>query len=382
LLKQAQQACTEHGTTLHISEVHYHHEETLVKEKDFFADCENESMSFGVEANAVESNLTASRKESVTKNQSENSNDFAEPSVDFLNSTLPEVQKSSIGVRKIQPKKSSLGAKKGLGATKVKTNFADIEERASLANQLKEPVIEKKLTEEEEEEVIASVRLAYQDLSVMKQKEEERLKRNMDPNKAKQVERLGMGINSARRGDVSHSILSDMKTINQDQSASVVKQKTYERESSDSNFEDYSAFTSSSSSSKTSKQDFRDAMMMGFEPINDSKQNVYSMFSPKEESRRNTATDKQPTSSNYSSSSKNTRNSSKPSTADFDTDYIQKKFAGAKGISSDQFFGDQSQTPSSGSSQISKFQNSTSISSSDYFYGDGQEATKSNEKLA
>lgn len=282
---------------------------------------------------------------------------------------------SSIGVRKIQPKKSGLGAKKGLGATKLKTSFADIEERASLANQLKEPVIEKKLTEEEEEEVISSVRLAYQDLSVMKQKEEDRLKKNLDPNKAKQVERLGMGLNSARRGDVSHSILSDMKTINQDQSSSssmsVLKQKSYERESADS-FEDYSAF--SSSSSKTSKQDFRDAMMMGFEPIDDSKQSVYSMFSPKEESRRS-ATDQQPMSTYSSTSNKNTRNSKSSSNDDYDTDYIQKKFAGAKGISSDQFFGsDQSQ--SSTSSQINKFQNSTSISSSDYF-GEGQETTKS-----
>lgn len=311
----------------------------------------------------------------IIKNNStfDNSNDSSEPSVDFLNS-LPEVPtKSSIGVRKIQPKKSGLGAKKGLGATKVKTNFADIEERATLANQLKEPVIEKKLTEEEEEEVIASVRLAYQDLSVMKQKEEDRLKKSLDPNKAKQVERLGMGLNSARRGDVSHSILSDMKTINQDQSSmNVMKQKTYERESADS-FEDYSAFTSSSSS-KNSKQDFRDAMMMGFEPIDDSKQNVYSMFSPKEESRRS-ATDQQPTSTYSSASSKNSRNT-KASSNDYDTDYIQKKFAGAKGISSDQFFGSD-QSPSSASSQMNKFQNSTSISSSDYF-GDGQEATKSN----
>lgn len=53
---------------------------------------------------------------------------------------------------------------------------------------------EKKLTVEEEAETIASVRLAYQDLSMKANQEEEKLKR-IDPAKAKQMERLGMGFN-------------------------------------------------------------------------------------------------------------------------------------------------------------------------------------------
>lgn len=280
--------------------------------------------------------------------------------------------KSAIGVRKIQPKKGGLGAKKGLGATKVKTNFADIEERATLANQMKEPVIEKKkLTEEEEEEVMTSVRLAYKDLSIMKDKEEERLKGRLDANKAKQIERLGMGLNV--RSDVSHSMLSDMKTINQDQAGIItqVKQKPFEREAFD-NYDEYSSF--SNSSSKSTKQDFRDAMIMGFETI-DTKQDVYSMFSPKEESKNHSS--EQQSSSSFGGGS--ARNSKTASTNDYDTDFIQKKFAGAKGISSDQFFGSE-QSQSSGASQMNKFQNSTAISSSDYF-GDGQETTtKSNLK--
>lgn len=58
-------------------------------------------------------------------------------------------------------------------------------------------VPEKILSEADEAETIASVRLAYQDLSVKAKKEEEKLK-NIDPQKAKQMERLGMGF--ARRG--------------------------------------------------------------------------------------------------------------------------------------------------------------------------------------
>lgn len=52
-------------------------------------------------------------------------------------------------------------------------------------------------TAAEEAETIASVRLAYQDLSVQAHREEEKLKQT-DPAKAKQMERLGMGFNSVR----------------------------------------------------------------------------------------------------------------------------------------------------------------------------------------
>lgn len=124
--------------------------------------------------------------------------DSSEPSVNFSHSMELEMPKSSIGVRKIQPKKTGLGAK-GLGATKVKKNFADIEERASIANQAKERVFEKKTTDFVEEDPITSMRLAYKDLSIMKQKEEESLKKTLDPNKAKQIERLGMGLNTSKR---------------------------------------------------------------------------------------------------------------------------------------------------------------------------------------
>lgn len=60
------------------------------------------------------------------------------------------------------------------------------------------PVAPKKpQTEAEEAETMASMRLAYQDLSVQAQREEQKLKQ-IDPAKAKQMERLGMGFNSVR----------------------------------------------------------------------------------------------------------------------------------------------------------------------------------------
>ena len=85
----------------------------------------------------------------------------------------------------------------GLGATKVtKTSFAEIEQRANMADQCKDSpqISDKPLTAAEELESVASMRLAYQDLSMQKTKEEAKLK-SVDPAKAKQMERLGMGFN-------------------------------------------------------------------------------------------------------------------------------------------------------------------------------------------
>lgn len=395
LLNLAQQACKMHGKTLHINEPHYHHEESTEKESDFFADCENDNV-------RTNTTIGGSIHGGDTKNEATESapkpasnflldNDGAEPSVNFLDAHIPAeaAPKSTIGVRKIQPKKSGLGAKKGLGATKVKTNFADIEQRANLADQFKEPqVVEKKLTEEEEAEAMSSVRLAYQDLSLKKSKEEERLK-NLDPNKAKQMERLGMAFNV--RGGVSHSIMTDMQTISQqDQPLASVKtsSKSYDRDNNSSNdmFDEYSSMYSSNSGSNSnnnSKQDFRDAMMMGFEPI-ESKQNVYTMFSSTEKetssskgfsSSSSSSVDRQPSSSK---SNRDLKAAAKSPTNSYDSDSIQKKFAGAKGISSDQFFGNESSAEKS--SNLSKFQGSTSISSADYF-GEGQDAVKRGSRL-
>lgn len=312
-------------------------------------------------------------------------NEGAEPNVDFLNSNIStDAPKSTIGVRKIQPKKGGIGAKKGLGATRVKTNFADIEQRATMAGQFKEQVVEKKLTEEEEADAITNVRLAYQDLSVKKQKEEDRLK-SLDPHKAKQMERLGMGFNV--RGGVSHSIVTDMKTLDQDLAPTTVKapSKSYDRDNNSNDFfDDYSTsmYSSSTGSNNNNKQEFRDALMMGFEPI-ESKQNVHSMFSPVSSKEPSTTSksvaDRQPTSSSAygRNRDKDSKTAVSPSN-NYDTDSIQKKFGSSKGISSDQFFGSE-QSAFEKSANLSKFQGSSSISSADYF-NEGQPSTTGRRK--
>ncbi len=328
---------------------------------------------------------------------SDDKDNTAEPSVDFLNSAVAEPVKSSIGVRKIQPKKSGLGAKKGLGATKVKTNFADIEQRANLADQKKEPVV-KKLTEEEEAEAITSVRLAYKDLSLQKEKEEERLKA-MDPKKAKQMERLGMGFNV--RGGVSHSMMTDMQTITQDApvqssnngSASKFSTKNFDRDNSNDFFDDYSTSMYSNSNNNnnsgggepasSNSNKYREAAMMGFETIEpiESNTKIQSMFSS-DFSTKSPVNDRQPSSSfstSSTSSSRRTNKEVKSSSNDFDSDSIQKKFGNSKAISSDQFFGNE-QSSFERSANLTRFQGSNSISSSDYF-GDDTKSSSARSKF-
>jgi ADP-ribosylation factor GTPase-activating protein 2/3 len=111
------------------------------------------------------------------------------------------------------------GAKKGLGAQKVQTDFSKIEEDAIKADQLKDNIgrsNSKPMNAEEAEEHMASIKMAYQDLSDKQKKTEERM-RNIDPNKANQLERLGMGFSNVgnSRSAVSHSAISDMKNIEQ-----------------------------------------------------------------------------------------------------------------------------------------------------------------------
>lgn len=91
-----------------------------------------------------------------------------------------------------------------MGATKVKTNFAEIEREAELAEESRLRMIEENakaaaLSLKEQEEREAAVRLAYKDLSLQQQKKEEEVMK-IDPKKANQVERLGMGVGNRRSG--------------------------------------------------------------------------------------------------------------------------------------------------------------------------------------
>ncbi|XP_017843977.1 ADP-ribosylation factor GTPase-activating protein 2 isoform X2 [Drosophila busckii] len=300
------------------------------------------------------------------------------PSVDLLNAAVaPATAPSSIGVRKIQPKKGALGARKvgGLGATKVKTNFADIEARASAANESKSAAAiaaatDKPQTAEEELETVASMRLAYQDLSLQKTREEAKLK-TIDPAKAKQMERLGMGF-SLRGSDVAHSALSDMETIQQSSAPKSSAQSKLAALENDNFFNDHSMGLYGGSGDKkesvsSSKLDKFELDALGYEtiePIGGNHSNITSMFAASNDYDK-----PKPVSSSSSSTASGYNKSKSRASNPLDPVAAQQKFGNAKGFGSDQFFASE-QSSADVSASLNRFQGSRAISSSDYF-GDG-----------
>ncbi|KAK9498053.1 hypothetical protein O3M35_003936 [Rhynocoris fuscipes] len=264
--------------------------------------------------------------------------------------------KHIIGNRKTTAKKGGLGIRKvgGLGAQKISTSsFADIEREAELAEKLKAQTMPEP-TEQEDEiqetDQITSMRLAYEDLSIRQKKEEEKLKA-VDPNKAKQMERLGMGF--AQRSGVSHSALNDMKTIQQENAA---KQITSEL---NDDFFDVDFSLSSISHSDFLLKSWAEAR--NSRNSTDSR-NISSLLGDRKDSKSTNFSEEE--SSSHSSQYSEKKSLQTPVTV---SDEAQKKFGSAKSISSDQFFSDNSENTFERSANLSRFEGSSSISSADFF---------------
>ncbi|XP_034105188.1 ADP-ribosylation factor GTPase-activating protein 2 [Drosophila nasuta] len=378
----AQQAMKVHGTKLHLEPTADKSEgndaaKEEQQEEDFFAQCDNDNANALLENNNISLASNTPKLEPKATTTPIVAADTGAPSVDLLNAIVaPAAVPSSIGVRKIQPKKGALGARKvgGLGATKVKTNFADIEARANAANESKTAaaaaVADKPQTAEEQLETVASMRLAYQDLSLQKTREEAKLK-SIDPAKAKQMERLGMGFN-LRGSDVAHSALSDMETLQQTAAPKSSAQSKLAALENDNFFNDHSlnlyGEKKESSTGSSSKLDKYELDALGYEtiePIGGTHSNITSMFAASSDYDKPKATSggsASLASKSKSSKSNSSYNSNDPVAA-------QQKFGNAKGFGSDQFFASE-QSSADISANLNRFQGSRAISSSDYF-GDG-----------
>ncbi|KAK9870290.1 hypothetical protein WA026_006377 [Henosepilachna vigintioctopunctata] len=341
--------------------IHPHHEEKNEEEKemDFFTEHEN-----FISPDIPEQKLTKveEKKDCVSNNK----NSTEGPKIDFSQNTqTPDSRKSTISTRKPTAKKSGLGAKKsGLGATKVKTNFAELEREAELAEQSRLRIIEENakataLSQKEQEECQAATRLAYKDLSTQQQKKEEEVKK-YDPKKATQVERLGMGVNS--RTGISHSAVSDMQTIEQENiqatPSSTLTSLSRLRLSDDSFFDDFSygpnfGMNRNISSFGSSKID--SFLMEASSSSSSSKSDWVIVDDPPEKPKSKMSVEK--TVKSYDNSASG--------------DAAQRKFGNAKAISSDQFFNDQG-TDYETKANLNRFQGSSSISSSEFF-GNGRD---------
>ncbi|XP_049790936.1 ADP-ribosylation factor GTPase-activating protein 2 isoform X1 [Schistocerca nitens] len=343
------------------------------REEDFFAEHTNmESVQYD-DLEEEQPRETARRNGSASGAANVNR---GEPNVNAIlapegNEKLQE-RKSTIGTRKPQAKRSTLGGKKGgLGAQKVNANFAEIEKEATMADQLKlqaaeEAKLNAEKAAEEEEKRMLSMRLAYKDLSLQQKKQEEKLKQ-VDPKKAEQVERLGMGFTS--RMGISHSAVSDMKTIEQENpniNSSTTSNKSVFDKESDGFFDDfvvYGMYKPSSSSESRSLE----SMFLDGSSSRDRYSNSSRSWQP--ESR-------QPSSSfSVVSTDEKPAHRKDPIPAPASTgDEAQKKFGSAKAISSDQFFGDSHDNNWERKVNLSRFEGSSSISSADFF-GNGNAAS-------
>ncbi|XP_054159014.1 ADP-ribosylation factor GTPase-activating protein 2-like [Oppia nitens] len=286
---------------------------------------------------------------------------------------------SIIGTKKPTVKKG-LGARKGLGAQKAVIDFKKIEEEANKADEIKDNIgkNDKPLTEEETIDRIESIRLAYEDLSERQKQTEEKM-RSIDPNKANQLERLGMGFSNTRTksSGISHSAVSDMQTIEQipNPTSSSKNSRTKELEkdmlmlemgfsSGPPKYKD----TPFGRSEYKSRDDYSvDDFWSEFDKPVEKKPDILDTIetidfehsrSSEQKPRQTSEKVKTPTTDSYGSDA-------------------QKKFGNAKGISSDQFFGGQRESEYEQRTTMNRFSGSNSISSDDYFNRNTPQSSKS-----
>lgn len=269
-----------------------------------------------------------------------------------------------------------------MGATKVQTNFEDLEREAEMADSLRSQKAAEANKPEEIESQTSSLRLAYQDLSLEAKKQTDRMQK-VDPKKAEHLERLGMGIMSSNTGPrtISHSVISDMNVIQQNSPAftsanssllaSIDRNKYSSEESSGSSFYSKNSglddlLPRSGGSSKPSSRDSDWDMLSDFAPTS----KPSSAFAPSSSSNAYGSS----SSSGQHRSSNMTREPVSSSSAS--SNDAQKKFGNAKAISSDQFFQDSGSADYERRTNLQRFEGSSSISSADYF-GDGSSRSRS-----
>ncbi|NXD14326.1 ARFG3 protein, partial [Nothocercus nigrocapillus] len=343
----ATQATRKHGTDLWTDGCGMPPVSPQHKEEDFFAS--------QVSPKAKNTEWGSSEPISLKQKTSENTSECPEggsehgPSVDCLSaSPKATLENTSFIKKKPNQVKKGLGAKKGgLGAQKVSSqSFNEMEKQAQAVDKMKEHEdlhIGKRT--EKEEPLVSSLRLAYRDLDI-KTKDD---KLNLSDKKKSELERLGIGFGSNRSG-ISHSVISDMQTIEQESPTIAKPKKKYSDDVEDSYFSSSSRYYDSSvlrSSSFSKWDDNPDS------------------FWKKESNNRDIDITLTSKSSGYSDRPASRR---KPEyEPPLSTDEAQKKFGNVKAISSDMYFGRQDHADYEARARLERLSGSSSISSADLF---------------
>jgi ADP-ribosylation factor GTPase-activating protein 2/3 len=281
-----------------------------------------------------------------------------------------------------------LGARKGLGAQKVIADFSKMEEEAKRAVQIKDEIVHVKpardepVTEEQQAENLKTMNESLEQMGEQINKKKEIL-RTLDKDKAEQFERLGMGAALVnQKSNISHSAAFGIRGFDKVQSVG-------RKNDVDSLLNNSSA--PSRALSKMAVDDFFDVpkkesdFWTSFDdPLavtgsSSRKPQVIESIQLLEPKRQSSSTSKTLTSSasetrsistmNQSSSSTRTSGatSSRPSLGQESDSDTQRKFAGAKSISSDQYFGRSEGRSFENKSNLSRFQGSDAISSDAFF---------------
>uniref|UniRef100_A0A8C9V871 ADP-ribosylation factor GTPase-activating protein 2 n=1 Tax=Scleropages formosus TaxID=113540 RepID=A0A8C9V871_SCLFO len=258
-------------------------------------------------------------------------------------------------------KKPQLGTKKSLGAQKVSSkSFSEMEKQAQVAEKLREEQAAE-ARKQAEESIVASMRLAYKELQIDRKMEEKKLQ-NLDGKKREQAERLGMGFGN--RSAVSHSVMSEMKVIEQE-TPSGIKSSTCSK----LDMFDEPGFTSGPPKYKDNPFMSGDTFASRWDSDGGSSFSSWSL--EKEEPKENevTISSIQPIGERLPS-----RRKPEASTAVAESSEARQKFANAKAISSDMFFGKESNAEYEAKARLESMSGSTSISSADLF-GDRSHST-------
>ncbi|XP_031206769.1 ADP-ribosylation factor GTPase-activating protein 3 isoform X3 [Mastomys coucha] len=351
----ATQATRRHGTDLWLDSCSAPPVSPPPKEEDFFASQVSLEVSGTVQASARSEPASSTPRGLEATPEKHEGGPGQGPSVEGLNTpgkAAPEV--SSIIKKKPSQAKKGLGAKKGsLGAQKLtNTSFTEIEKQAQAVDKRKEQEDLARGAPKEESISVSSLRLAYKDLEI-NSKKDERL--NLSGQKKVEAERLGMGFGSCRSG-ISHSVTSDMQTIEQESPTLAKPRRKYQEDPEDSYFS-----SSSKWSEQSSSRYFDDPMELrssSFSSWDDSADSYWKKDSSRdpEPAMRSTGSSERPSARR------------KPEYEPIgNTDEAQKKFGNVKAISSDMYFGIQAQADFETRARLERLSTSSSISSADLF---------------